>query len=68
MLTEELPEAFLADNQQLALRRELAPHRLGEVLVELGEGQAVEQAGEVVVRLPLDDRSWQKRTRVDEFP
>jgi len=50
------PETFLADNQHLALRRELVLDCPGEVRVELGEGQTEEEPREVVVQLALHDR------------
>lgn len=52
------PETFLADNQQLAVRRELVLDCLGEVRVELGEGQPEEEPGKVVVHLALHDRPF----------
>jgi len=49
------PETFLADNQHLALRRELVLDCPGEIRVELGEGQTEEEPREVVVQLALHD-------------
>lgn len=52
-LLSHKPETFLADNQQLAFRRELVLDCQGEVRVELGEGQPEEEPREVVVQLAL---------------